>query len=162
MTAFAAITTGNGYNSDLSGAGRVSKAWPPDEALISQFPHVSIELGESIVDFEGESSRTINQEYVRFHIAGYIRVDTETAHVTLASKLMNAMEDLLQDVEKKICTDLMTVNANDANNPWVIALANNRLSFKRFSMLGEQRNVGMITTELTIKIQNQNISFTAN
>lgn len=159
-TALALITVANGYNNALSTA-QISKAFPIAEDQLTKFPHIAIELGDSIVQFP-DSNRTINDEFITFHIAGYVKVDTETAHIATAVKMQNAMESLIHDLKKKICTDLLTVNNNHATNPWIVTLKDNRLKFNRVGMLGAQRNIGMVTVDLSIKIKNQNSSFTAN
>jgi hypothetical protein len=67
------------------------------------------------------------------------------------------MEKLIWDLKKKIFTDLLKVNANDATNPWIVN--NSEIKFVRLGLLGVQRNVGIIQTTLKIKIKNQTSSF---
>lgn len=159
-TALATITVANGYVNALTTA-QVSKAFPVAEDQLTKFPHIAVELGRSVVKFK-DTARTVNDELIQLHIAGFVSADTETAHLATAAKVQNAMESLIWDLKKKICTDLLTVNLNHATNPWNVELSDNQLVFERIGMLGARRNIGMVTTELTIRIRNQNSSFTAN
>ena len=158
VSAFADISPDDGYNNDLTETGQVSKGWPADETLLTKFPCVAVELGESNLKFR-DSTRTINDEYVKLNIAGYVKVATETSHVSQASNMMNAMEGMVQDLERKIAGDLLVSRVNHALNPWLVTLQSDTLRFKRFGMLGEQRNIGMVVTELSVLIKNQDSYF---
>jgi len=159
-TALATITVANGYNNAMTTA-QVSKAFPIAEDQLTVFPHIAIELGRSTVKFR-DSNRSINDEYIELLIAAFVKADTETTHIATASKMQNAMESMVHDLKKLICTSLMTVNAASTTNPWVLSLHDNSLEFERVGMLGEQRNIGMVTCSLTVLLKNQNTSFTAN
>jgi hypothetical protein len=118
------------------------------------FPHVAIEFGKSVFEFL-DSTWTVDDELVDVHIAGFVTADTETAPLVTASKMMDAMEALIHDLVRKILSDLLTVNSNHATNPWVVSKATKKLEFQRIGMLYEQRNFGMVTTSLVIRIKNQ-------
>lgn len=155
----ATITIANGYNNDMV-AAQISKAFPTKEDQLTKFPHIAVELGDSDVVFH-DSKRTINDELMALNVAGYVKADTETAHISTAVKMQNEMEYMVHDLKKKICTDLLTGYVNNASNPWNVELRDNRLKFRRIGMLGIERNLGMVTVELVIRIRNQNSSFTA-
>lgn len=157
ITALKLITVANGYNYTLTNS--VGGAIVPEDMIpwAAIKAYVALELGNSVIIAKDSSWSSVFDEIVDLNIVGYVKVDTETATALTAAKLQDGMESLIWDLKKKIFTDLLKVNANDATNPWIVN--NSEIKFVRLGLLGVQRNVGIIQTTLKIKIKNQTSSF---
>lgn len=155
VTALRLITTANGYNNTIA---NVSKAIILPEAITS-FPHLCLELGTSVIEMKNDA-RTVFDEIADCHIVGYVISNTETAtDPDAVNDLMDAMETLLHDLKKKICTDLLLVNIADGSNRWNVELSDNKLVFERANFLGMGRNLGIVSTSFKIRVRSLSGTF---
>ena len=155
-TAFALITVANGYTNALS-AAQVSKGMV-DPAMVVTFPHIVLELGDSVIEPQTDDWNLFDED-VELYITGFVKANEETQAFAAGDKLEDAMESLVHDLKKKICTDLIDVNMTDGTNPWNARLIRQKLRFSRVSGIGLPKNVGRVGSKLTLQIRNQTSTF---
>jgi hypothetical protein len=155
VTALRGITVANGYRNTVA---NVSKAIVhPD--LVSEWPHLCVELGKSTIQYKNDV-RTLFDELTEVFIVGFVRSNTETTiDIDAISYLQEAMESMIHDLKKKVCTDLLTVSINSETNKWNVELSSNKLDFTRTSMLGMGKNIGIVETNFTLRIRASDADF---
>lgn len=154
ITKLQAITVANGYNNTVAD---VAKAIMPID-MVTAWPHLGVELQESTIEMK-DDARTVFDEVASVYVAGYVLADTETAtDPENVAKLLNKMESLVHDLKKKICTDVLTTNINSSPK-WNVELSENKLVFHRTTLLGETRNIGIVSTEFKLRVRSQDSNF---
>ena len=157
ITALKLITVANGYNYTLTNSVGGAIVAPELIPWAGINAYVAVELGPSKIKAIDTGWLTYD-EIVDVYIVGFVKSDTETATALTASKLQDAMEQLITDLETKIYSDLLTVNINNTStNAWNVRAS--EVTFERSSLLGSPRNIGIVQTTLQAKIRHQDSYF---
>ncbi|MCI0706041.1 MAG: hypothetical protein L0Y80_00970 [Ignavibacteriae bacterium] len=155
VSEFQGVTIANGYRNDVK---HVVRAIRPPQTMM-EFPEIGIEFGKSEI-VPKDDQRSLYDEIVEVTVVGVVAADLNAAQdPESANTLYDASESLAHDMRKKICTDILTKNINDAGNKWNVELSDNKLTVGRVMTLGAQRSTGTVKAQFKVRIRNVDPSF---
>ena len=152
---FQTISTQNGYRTDPVQV--IGSCRHPDD--IKSFPEFGIELGDEEV-ITKDDNWDMFDSVVQVTIQGAVKCDVDTGDDL--TNLQLTSESVVHDFKRKIAElmkKFILQNASGTAMAWNIT-PSKTMQFTRMVGFGTKRNIGVVFTQFSVRIRNQDATFT--